>query len=79
MKQFPAFLILMKTNFGKFIAEFVDTKFESTEGMEFEEGGKRWAGKQSNVNIVFYFLWFKQWNFNNIDKIVGCFFGIGCK
>ena len=28
-----------------------------------------------NVNIVFYFLWFKQWNFNNIDKIVGCFLG----
>ena len=25
------------------------------------------------------FPWFKQWNFNNIDKIVGCFFGIGGK
>ena len=39
MKQFPAFLILMKTNFGKFIARFVDTKFESTKGMEYKLGG----------------------------------------
>ena len=57
MKQFPAFLILMKTNYDKFIAQFVDTKFESTKGMEFEEGGKTWnGGKQTNVDIVFYLL-----------------------
>jgi hypothetical protein len=46
----------MKTNFDKFIAEFVDTKFESTKGMEFIEGGKRWAGKQTNADILFYLL-----------------------
>ena len=57
MKQFPAFLILIKTNFGKFIARFVDTKFESTKGMTSEEGGKTWnGGKQTKVDIVFYLL-----------------------
>ena len=56
MKQFPAFLILMKTNFGKFIAEFVDTKFESTKGMTFEEGGKTGYVKQTNADIMFYLL-----------------------
>ena len=39
MKQFPAFLILMKTNYDKFIARFVDTKFESTEDMTYKLGG----------------------------------------
>ena len=57
MKQFPAFLILINTDYDKFIARFVDTTFESTEGMTFEEGGKRWTGaKQTNVDIVFYLL-----------------------
>ena len=57
MKQFPAFLILMKTNYDKFIARFVDTKFESTKGMTFEEGGETWnGGKQSNADILFYLL-----------------------
>ena len=56
MKQFPAFLILMKTNFDKFIAKFVDTKFESTEEMTFEEGGRERNGKQTNADIVFYLL-----------------------
>ena len=56
MKQFPAFLILINTDYDKFIARFVDTKFESTKGMEFEEGGKRGYGKQTNVDIVFYLL-----------------------
>ena len=46
----------MKTNFGKFIARFLDTKFESTKGMTFEEGGKRYQGNQTNVDIVFYLL-----------------------
>ena len=47
----------MRTNFNKFIAEFVDTKFESTKGMTYEEGGVRWTGgKQTNVDIVFYLL-----------------------
>ncbi len=46
----------MKTDYDKFIAEFVDTKFESTKGMEYEESGKRYAGKQTNADIVFYLL-----------------------
>ena len=46
----------MKTDSDKFIAEFLDTKFESTKGMEFEEGGERYHGKQTNVDIVFYLL-----------------------
>ncbi len=56
MKQFPAFLILIKTNFGKFIAKFVDAKFESTKGMTFVEDWERWTGKQSNADIMFYLL-----------------------
>jgi hypothetical protein len=46
----------MKTNYDKFIAKFVDTKFESTKGMGYEENGKTWDGKQTNVDIVFYIL-----------------------
>jgi hypothetical protein len=46
----------MKTDSDKFIAKFVDTKFESTKGMVYEEGGKTWIGKQSNADIVFYLL-----------------------
>ena len=46
----------MKTDYDKFIAQFSDTKFESTKGMTFEEGGKRYHGKQSNADIVFYLL-----------------------
>ena len=40
MKDFPAFLVLAKTDFGKIIATFVDSKFESTEQMDFELDGK---------------------------------------
>jgi hypothetical protein len=46
----------MKTDSDKFIAEFLDTKFESTEEMEFEEGDERYPGKQTNADIVFYLL-----------------------
>ena len=46
----------MKTDSDKFIAEFVDTKFESTEEMTYVEGGKRYHGKQTNADIVFYLL-----------------------
>ena len=46
----------MKTDYDKFIATFVDTKFESTKGMTFEHGGRRWFGKQTNADIVFYLL-----------------------
>ena len=50
------FLILMKTDYDKFIAQFVDTKFESTKEMAYEEGGKRVYGKQTNADILFYLL-----------------------
>ncbi len=46
----------MKTNYDKFIAEFVDTTFESTEGKEFEENGETWNVKQRNADIMFYLL-----------------------
>ncbi len=46
----------MKTDFDKFIAEFVDTKFESTKGMTFVGGGRKWTGKQTNASIMFYLL-----------------------
>ena len=38
MKEFPAFLIIVKTNFDKVIAQFIDSKFESTRDMELKVG-----------------------------------------
>ncbi len=46
----------MKTDYDKFIARFLDTKFEYTKGMGYREGGKRYPGKQTNSDIVFYLL-----------------------
>ena len=40
MKNYPAFLLLIKTNYDKFIATFVDSKFENTEGMKIEVDGE---------------------------------------
>jgi hypothetical protein len=34
MKPFSAFLVIIKTNFGKIIGLFIDSKFESTRGTE---------------------------------------------
>jgi hypothetical protein len=34
MKPFPAFLVIIKTNYGRIIGTFVDSKFESTRGMK---------------------------------------------
>ena len=49
MKEFPAFFILIKTNFGKVIAQFVDSKYESTRNMKFEINGKNYTdGKLTN-------------------------------
>ncbi len=39
MKPFPAFLVIIKTNFVKIIGWFVDSKFESTRGMRYEVNG----------------------------------------
>ena len=39
MEPFPAFLVIIKTNFGKIIGWFVDSKLESTNGMRYEING----------------------------------------
>ena len=36
MKPFTAFLVIIKTNYGRIIGTFVDSKFLSTRGMEYE-------------------------------------------
>ena len=48
MKEFPAFFILIKTNFGKVIAQFVDSKYESTRYTKFEFIGKNAIAKLTN-------------------------------
>ena len=42
MKEFPAFLIIIKTNFGKIFAQFIDSKYESTRDMIFRANGKKY-------------------------------------
>ena len=56
MKDYPGFIVLIKTNFDKFIGIFVDSKYESTEGMINVEDGKTLIGKQANNAMVFYLL-----------------------
>ena len=56
MESFPAFLVTIKTNFGKIIACFVDSKFESTRDMICEVNGEKKPGKLINNDIMFYFL-----------------------
>ena len=48
MKRFSAFLVIIKTNYGKIIAWFVDSKFESTRGMSYEINGEKYIGKLIN-------------------------------
>ena len=49
MKEFPAFLIIIKTNFGKIIAYFIDSKYESTRERIFRANGKEFKGiKETN-------------------------------
>ncbi len=57
MEPFPAFLVIIKTNFGKIIAQFVDSKFESTYDMVFEINGEKHINcKQINNSTIYYFL-----------------------
>ena len=57
MKPYSAFLVILRTNFGKIIVCFVDSKFESTEGMEYEINGFKYIkGKLINNSIIYYFL-----------------------
>ncbi len=54
MKPFSAFLVIIKTNFGKIIGLFVDSKFESTRGMKFENNGFNYIkGKLINNSIIY--------------------------
>ena len=49
MKPFSAFLVVIKANFGKIIGCFIDSKFESTRGMEYENNGFKYSnGKLIN-------------------------------
>ena len=56
MKPFSAFLVIIKTNFGKIIGWFVDSKFESTRGMKCEINRFKLSGKLTNNTIIYYFL-----------------------
>ncbi len=57
MEPFSAFLVIIKTNFGKIIGWFVDSKFESTREMEYEINGKEYTDcKLINNSIIYYFL-----------------------
>jgi len=47
LKDYPAFLFLIKSDFNKFIGVFVDSRYESTEKMEFKVSDKKWKGKQA--------------------------------
>ena len=44
MKEFPAFFVRIMTNFGKIIAQFIDSKYESTRDMKFKINGKKCTG-----------------------------------
>ena len=48
MKPFSAFLVVIRTNFGKIIGYFVDSKFESTKDMKCEINGFDATGKLIN-------------------------------
>ncbi len=49
MKDFPAFFVLVKTNFDKIIGSFIDSKFESTRNIESKFYQKTYKGiKQTN-------------------------------
>ncbi len=57
MKEFPAFLYVVRTNYGKVLASFVDSKFESTREMEIEANGKiHKYSKFTNNSIIFYYM-----------------------
>ena len=48
MKPYSAFLVIIRTNFGKIIGLFFDSKFESTKDMKCEINGKEYIGKLIN-------------------------------
>jgi hypothetical protein len=57
MKPYSAFLVIIKTNFGKIIGQFVESKLESTRGMKCEINGDVLIDcKLINNVIIYYFL-----------------------
>ena len=56
MKPYSAFLVIIRTNFGKIIGLFFESKFESTKDMKCEINGKEYIGKLINNSIIYYFL-----------------------
>ena len=57
MQDYPAFLVLIKTNYDKLIGMFVDSKYEDLREMEFEIDGKKdKGGKLINNLVIFYVI-----------------------
>jgi hypothetical protein len=57
MKPYSAFLVIIRTNFGKIIGCFVDSKFESTRGMKCEINRFKYTDcKVINNEVIYYFL-----------------------
>jgi len=50
MKDYQAFLLLIKTNFNKLIATFVHSKFENTEEKAFQMSGIIYDGLKLTKN-----------------------------
>ena len=48
LKPFDAFIVLMSTDYDKFIAQFVDCKFENTRDLSYEIDGNEFEGKLAN-------------------------------
>ncbi len=56
MKKFSAFLVIIRTNFGKIIGLFVDSKFESTRGMKCKVSGEEYTDRKLITNIIIYYF-----------------------
>ena len=57
MRPFWAFLVIIKTNFDKIFGQFVDSKFKSTDKMEYEIYDEEYRdSKLINDSIIYYFL-----------------------
>ena len=52
MKPYSAFLVIIRTNFGKIIGCFVDSKFESTRGMKCEINGFKYRNLEKYLNEI---------------------------
>ena len=48
LKPFDAFIVLMSTDYDKFIGQFIDCKFEDTREISYEIDGNEFEGKLAN-------------------------------